>query len=637
MHTALRPVGFLTIAIGCLATCGAIAAQEKAPADPRAAYIRSHYAKYEYQVPMRDGARLFTAVYVPYDASPTKQYPLLMMRTPYAVGPYGADRYRGAIGPNATFEQDGYIFVLQDVRGRYMSEGEFINMRPHQPDKSGKMVDESSDTYDTIEWLIANLPHHNGRVGMWGISYPGFYTSAGAIDSHPALKAVSPQAPIADWFWDDMHRNGAFVLPMAFNFFGGFGQPRPDPTPLRPEAADLGTRDGYQFFLDLGSLQQVNEQHFKQRIGFWNDLVAHPNYDDFWQARNVLPHLQNIRCAVLTVGGWFDTEDLYGPLQTYAAIERQNPEVSNRVVIGPWSHGGWNGGDGKQLGDADFGFATAQWFRDEVERPFFRYHLKGEGESPSTEATVFETGANRWRFFDAWPPKSGKPVTFYLNAGSELAEAPPAEDAEDWSEFPSDPTKPVPYTMEITSDWAKEYMTEDQRFAAWRPDVLVFRGPVLDEDLTLAGPVQVKLFVSTSQTDADWIVKVVDEHPGHPLDGRPETRAARADYPSGRQQLVRAEPMRGRFRKSFSQPEPFVPGEVTEVSFRLNDLLHTFKRGHRVMIQVQSSWFPFIDRNPQHYVPNIFEAKDSDFVKAIHRVHHTPSHPSHLEVLVLPQ
>jgi len=612
-------------------------AQDKPTTDQRAAYIRSHYAKYEYRIPMRDGVHLFTSVYVPYDASPSKTYPILMLRTPYAVGPYGADRYRGSIGPNESFERDGFIFVWQDVRGRYMSEGEFVNMRPHQSNKNGTMIDESSDTYDTIDWLVKHLPHHNGCVGIWGISYPGFYTSAGAIDSHPALKAISPQAPIADWFWDDMHRNGAFVLPMAFNFFASFGQARPEPTPLRAEGADLGTRDGYQFFLDLGSLQTVNQEYFKQQIGFWNDLAAHPNYDEFWQSRNLLPHLRNIRCAVLTVGGWFDTEDLYGPLQTYASIEKQNPEISNRLVMGPWAHGGWNGGEGQQLGDADFGFATAQWYRDEIELPFFQHHLKGVGTAPGTEATMFETGSNRWRFFDTWPPKQGTPISLYLNAKGELANVPPDEATEDFSEFPSDPAKPVPYTMEITTDWARNYMTEDQRFAAWRPDVLVFRGPVLEEDVTLAGPLQVKLFVSTTQTDADWIVKVVDVHPGHPLDGSPKTRAGRANYPSGRQQLVRAEPMRGRFRNSFTNPEPFKPGEVTEVSFRLNDILHTFKRGHRVMIQVQSTWFPFIDRNPQRYVPNIFEAQESDFVKALHRVYHMPKHASRIEVLTLPQ
>jgi putative CocE/NonD family hydrolase len=608
-----------------------------AQADERSDYIRTHYTKYELKIPMRDGAKLFTSVYVPNDAKSDRSYPILLLRTPYSVGPYGIDLYKGTLGPSVEFEKSGYIFAFQDVRGRYMSEGEFVNMRPQIESKQGTQFDESSDTFDTIEWLIANIKHNNGRVGQWGISYPGFYASAGAIDSHPALKAVSPQAPIADWFFDDFHRNGAFVLPMGFNFFSSFGASRPGPTPIGAERFNHGTKDGYQFFLQLGPLQNVNKKYFNGRIAFWNEIAAHPNYDEFWQSRNLLPHLKNISASVLTVGGWYDTEDLYGPLQTYAAIEKMNPKAQNRIVMGPWSHGGWNSGDGAKLGSASFGFPTAKWFRDQVQFPFFEYHLKDQGTLGLAEATVFETGSNRWREFDAWPPTEGKPRKIHFATGGLLSEQSPATNpaAEAFDEFVSDPSKPVPYTMEITSAWAKDYMTEDQRFAAWRPDVLVYRGETLREDLTIAGSITADLWVSTSAGDADWIVKVIDEFPGEPLTGLKPNDPASEAYPSGRQQLLRAGVMRGRFREDLSTPKPFVPNQPTRVQIKLDDILHTFPVGHRLMIQIQSTWFPFIDRNPQKFVENIFDAKEADFIKANHRLYRSPDHPSRIEFSVL--
>ena len=606
-------------------------------ADERSDYIRMHYTKYELKIPMRDGAKLFTSVYVPNDAKPDRSYPILLLRTPYSVGPYGIDLYKGTLGPSVEFEKSGYIFAFQDVRGRYMSEGTFVNMRPHIEGKKGTQFDESSDTFDTIEWMIKNIKHNNGRVGQWGISYPGFYSSAGAIDSHPALKAVSPQAPIADWFFDDFHRNGAFVLPMGFNFFSSFGVSRPEPTPLSAERFNHGTKDGYQFFLQLGPLQNVNKKYFNGRIEFWNEIAAHPNYDEFWQSRNLLPHLKNISASVLTVGGWYDTEDLYGPLQTYAAIEKMNPKTQNRIVMGPWSHGGWNGGDGAKLGTASFGFPTAQWFRDQVQFPFFEYHLKDQGAFGLAEATVFETGSNRWREFEAWPPTEGKPRKIHFAAGGILSEqiSAPMADAEAFDEFVSDPSKPVPYTMEITSAWAKDYMTEDQRFAAWRPDVLVYRGEALREDLTIAGSIPADLWVSTSAGDADWIVKMIDEFPGAPLNGLKPNDAASDAFPSGRQQLLRASVIRGRFRENFSTPKPFVPNQPTRVQIKLDDILHTFPAGHRLLIQIQSTWFPFIDRNPQKFVENIFDAKEADFIKANHRLYHSPEYPSRIEFSTL--
>lgn len=609
-------------------------------ADERSDYVRMHYTKYEAKIPMRDGAKLFTAIYVPNDAKPERSYPVLLFRTPYSVGPYGIDQYKGVLGPSFEFEKSGYIFAFQDVRGRYMSEGEFVNMRPHIEGKTGTQNDESSDTYDTIDWILKNVKHNNGRVGQWGISYPGFYTSAGAIDSHPALKAVSPQAPIADWFFDDFHRNGAFVLPMGFNFFSSFGVSRPEPTPLNADRFNHGTKDGYQFFLDLGPLPNVNEKHFNGRIAFWNEMAEHPNYDKFWQDRNLLPHLKNIKASVLTVGGWYDTEDLYGPLQTYASIEKMNPNTQNRLVMGPWSHGGWNRDEGSKLGSANFGFATAQWFRDQVQFPFFEFHLKDQGKLGIAEATVFETGSNRWREFETWPPKQSKSRSLHFAADGQLAEqaaAPNDKAANGFDEFTSDPLKPVPYTMEITSAWAKDYMTEDQRFAAWRPDVLVYRGEVLKEDLTIAGTILADLWVSTSAGDADWVVKVIDEFPGAPITGLKPGDVASDAFPSGRQQLLRGGVIRGRFRESFSEPKPFVANKPTRVQIKLDDILHTFPVGHRIMIQVQSSWFPFIDRNPQKYVENIFVAKEADFIKADHRLYHNAEFPSRIEFSVIPQ
>jgi hypothetical protein len=598
---------------------------------------------------MRDGVELFTSIYVPNDAGPgaaggPRRYPILLNRTPYSVGPYGADRYRDVLGPNPDYAREGFIFVYQDVRGRYMSGGEFVNMRPHRAVKRGPGdVDESTDTYDTIEWLLARLEHHNGKVGQWGISYPGFYSSAGMIDTHPALVAVSPQAPIADWFWDDMHHHGAFILPLAFNFFAGFGRPRPEPTDEPAPRFDHGTSDGYQFFLDLGPLANADERHFHGEIAFWKEIVAHPNYDEFWQARNILPHLDGITAAVMVVGGWYDTEDLYGPLQTYAAIERRNPGIANRLVMGPWRHGGWARDEGDTLGGATFGFPTAAWYREHVELPFFRHHLKGGPAPDLPEALVFETGADRWRRFDAWPPAGLERRTLHLRAGGALSWAPPAEPGTDADRFVSDPAKPVPYTQEITPNWAREYMTEDQRFAARRPDVLVYRTEVLDRDVTLAGPLEARLWVSTTGGDADWIVKLIDVFPDRLPPAPGEGRRGRRPPPSedvepddGRQELVRAEVMRGRFRESYSEPKPFVPGEVTPVAFAIPDVLHTFQRGHRIMVQIQSTWFPFVDRNPQSWVPNIFAARAEDFVPATHSVHRSADYPSGLVVGVLP-
>ena len=619
---------------------------EPAPSGPAAsagaptAWLRAHYTKYEYRIPMRDGVRLFTSVLVPNDASPAKKYPLVLRRTPYSINPYGADRYPNMGGAGDPFVREGFIFVAQDVRGAHMSEGTYEHVRPIRPAGSpATATDESTDTYDTIAWLLKTVPHHNGKVGQWGVSYDGFYTSAGLVDGHPALVAASPQAPIGDWWiGDDMHRNGAFGLHEAFAFLARVDRPRPSPTSERElwPAIDVGTPDAYQYFLEVGPLAELGPKQFGAEVPFWKDLVAHPDYDEFWKARNILPRLRGIRAAVLVVGGWYDTENLYGALETYRAIEAQSPGARSSLVMGPWKHGGWfDAGD--KLGDAEFGFPTGPGFV-QLMLAFFKHHLKG-GPAPNlAEAIVFETGANRWRTFPAWPPREAREATLYLREGGGLSrEAPPAGGEPAADEFVSDPARPVPYTQSPeTSYWSAEYMSEDQRFAARRPDVLVYQTPPLEQDVTIAGPIEAELYVSTTGTDADWVVKLVDASPGK-LPGwtRRDLEAGKPDK-GARQLLVRGEPFRGRYRDGAGTPRPFVPGQVAKVAFRIDDVFHTFQRGHRIMIQIQSSWFPFIDRNPQTFVPNIYHAKPADFVKATHRVHRGGAAASKLVVRLLP-
>ena len=592
--------------------------------------IEALYTKQEHMVPMRDGISLFTAVYVPKDDS--QRYPILMVRTPYSCRPYGPRKYRKRLGPDRQFALDGYIFVYQDVRGCYMSEGEFVNMRPHIDEKvSTADVDESSDTYDTIEWLLDNIPDHNGRVGLWGNSYPGFYAAAGMIDAHPALKAVSPQAPIADWWFDDFHHHGAFFLPHAFNFLASFGRARPEPTTTRGPRVDHTTPDGYQFFLDMGSLKNANERYLHGEIAFWNEIVEHPNYDAFWQARNILPHLKNVAPAVMTVGGWFDAEDLYGPLNIYRTIERDNPGIFNVLVMGPWRHGGWNRTSGQTLGNAFFGAETAYEYQRDIQRPFFRRFLKDEGDLDLPEATVFETGVNKWRSFDQWPPRDVATRDLFLHAGGGLSfDAPSA--GERFDEYVSDPARPVPFTTDVARGMTAQYMTDDQRFAARRPDVLVYQTDVLETDVTFAGPIIADLWVSTSGTGSDWIVKLIDVLPPGTQD---HDFVRDGMHMGGYQMMIRSEVIRGRFRNSAEHPEPFVPNEPTRIWLPLQDVLHTFQAGHRIMVQIQSTWFPLVDRNPQKYVHNIYLADEEDFITAVQRVYCSADYPSQLHVLEL--
>lgn len=599
--------------------------------DQDSLFIRQHYTKVERRIEMRDGVRLFTSIYMPRDT--TRRYPILLQRTPYSVRPYGEDRYKTRIGPSMRFAREGYIIVYQDVRGKMMSEGDFVAVRPHDPDKQKGEVDESSDTYDTVAWLLDNLPNHNGRVGVWGISAPGFYATHALIDAHPAVKAVSPQAPVTDWFiGDDRHHNGAFQLQASFSFLSSYGAPRPEPTTEPPRGfRDYGTPDGYRWYLDLGPLTNVNERYLHGENEIWNDMMEHGTYDAFWQARTPLPHLREVQPAVLVVGGFFDAQDLYGPLKTYAAIERQNPQTPNFLVMGPWWHGGWARGAGDRYGQFYFDQRTSEFYRDNIEFPFFQHFLQDEGVLGLAEASIFITGTNVWHFFEAWPPPAATPKNLYLQPDGGLSLEPPTG-ADAFAEYVSDPAKPVPHTPEIVVYRDDRYVVQDQRFASTRPDVLVFESEPLEEDLTVAGDLFASLFVSTTGTDADFIVKLIDVHPGDARCGLPEGGCSTPM--GGLQAMVRGEVMRAKFRNSFEHPEPMTPGEVTEVTFDMQDVAHTFKKGHRLMVQVQSTWFPMVDRNPQTFV-DIYHATEEDYQKATHRVYFSRNYPSHLKLKVL--
>lgn len=610
---------------------GRTQAADDKPTDATAAWLAEHYTKYEHRIPMRDGVRLFTRVYVPKDD--TQLWPILLLRTPYALKPYGADNYSDPSGSFETLAKDFFILVTQDVRGRYGSEGEYVHVRPFQPNKGPRDIDESSDAWDTIDWLVKNVPGNNGKVGLFGISYPGFYTSMGMIDSHPALVAASPQAPIADWFMgDDVYHHGAFYLAQNFGFFYWFAQRADDP--LREEVREFhfGTPDGYDFFLRMGPLANSEAKFFKGSVPAWTEFLAHPTYDAYWQARNIRPHLKNVRCAVMTVGGWFDAEDLFGPLETYRWTERLNPGITNLLVMGPWSHGAWGRGKGDRLGSVSFRAKTSEFYQRNIELPFFRRFLKGDMNFTITEAHIFETGTHQWRRFSAWPPTNVVPRTLYFRPGSALSLDPPTESANAFDEYVSDPAKPVPYSLDPSTGYAETYPVQDQRFVASRTDVLVYETEPLAEDLTLAGPLKAVLHVSTTGTDADWVVKLIDVYPGdYP---NPDPNPANLKL-GGCQQLVRGEVFRGRFRNSYEKPEPFDPGRMARIDFTLPDVCHCFRSGHRVMIQVQSSWFPLVDRNPQTFV-NIPTAKPEDFRKATHRVYRSGGAASGLTVNVLP-
>ncbi|MGZ5200863.1 MAG: CocE/NonD family hydrolase [Telluria sp.] len=640
----------LTLAFGAGATHALAAESSHADtAAPAKAGVRDRYTKYEYQVPMRDGTRLFTVVYAPKDAS--KPYPFLMTRTPYSAGVhaegelhYGEDWYPPSLGPSKEFEDAGYIFVVQDVRGRYMSEGQWQEATPaaNAHLKKGEGT-ESQDMYDTVDWLLKHVPNNNGKVGIYGISYPGFYAAASIIDSHPAIKAASPQAPVTDLFMgDDSYHGGAFMLAANFGFYAAFTvEQNPTPLPKKWAPFEYGTTDAYDFFLQKLTMQNILGSMSEKQRTLLVPTVDHDTYDEFWQTRNVAAHMKNVKAAVLTVGGWFDAEDPQGPFGIYNAVKKNNPGTFSGLVIGPWVHGGWARGEGKSLGYVNFDSATSQYFRSQLQFPFFEEHLKGvKPARPIAEVNAFETGSNVWRHYTAWPPVQARPRTLYFGSDGKLTWQQPASGA-GFDEYVADPKHPVPYIGYPATDVPQEYMVSDQRFAAKRPDVLVYQSDVLDEDVTVAGPVKPKLFVSTTGTDADWVVKLVDVYPqDYPSAEEPHARGRDVAPPTlemgGYEQLVRGNPLRGKFRHSFENPEPFTPGKVEEISYDIGNVNHTFRRGHRIMVQVQSSWFPLVDLNPQTFV-SIPKAKPEDFRKATQRVYHAAGTPSGLEVLVMPQ
>ena len=630
-----------TLVLLLLATIPAHSQQQ--PTSAQEEFVPAHYTKYEFRIPMRDGKRLFTAIYVPKSTAfgDKGPYPFLMDRTPYNVGPYGEDQYPKHLGPSEEFEKAGYIFVYQDVRGRWMSEGEFQEMRPHIDNKKGPQdVDDASDTYDTIEFLLKHIENNNGKVGIWGISYPGFYTSASMIDSHPALVAASPQAPMTDLFLgDDAYHGGAFMLSANFGFYASF---RPQTEPQIPKATTpfaFGTPDSYEFYLNAGNIENLDKLYLKGSNWLFNDQMKHDTYDAYWQARDLSRHMKNIKCAVLVVGGWFDAEDLSGPYRTFYATSKLNPETPTTLVEGPWVHGGWARGDGSHLGDVQFGAKTSEYFRQNIQFPFFEHYLKGKGEAPP-KAIVFETGTNVWRHFDQWPPKEAAPKMLYFHAGGKLSFDRPTE-VQSRDDYESDPNHPVPFVGYTTNTVPQRYMVDDQRFASERPDVLTYVSDPLEEDVTIAGPISPKLKVASSSTDSDFDVKLIDvypnDYPNPGETGAPNKRVLDAPplFMGGYQQLLRGEPFRAKFRSSWEKPEPLVPEKMTEVDFTMPDLFHTFRRGHRIMVQVQSSWFPLTDRNPQIFTDIPF-APPSQFTTATEQVFHQKDAASGVEVLVMP-
>ncbi len=591
-------------------------------------WIVTNYYKVEQYLPMRDGVKLYTTFYIPKDSS--QQHPILFNRTPYSLAPYG-DKFKPFWGtPYKTYFKEKYIMAFQDVRGRWMSEGEFEDVRPFNADKkNARDIDEASDTYDAIDWMVKNLPANNGNVGVYGISYPGFYSTMAALSTHPALKAVSPQAPVTDWFiGDDFHHNGAFMQMDAFAFYSSFGRPRPKPTTIGPGKFDYFTKDNYAFFLQNATLGNLTKKYMGDSIKFWGQLMKHDTYDAFWKARNVRNFVTNVKPAILVVGGLFDAEDCFGAWRTYEAIEQKSPGTNNKIVMGPWYHGQWASGNGSNLGNVKFESNTSHYYQENIEVPFFNFYLQGKGSVKNiAEANIFFTGENQWKQLPQWPPADMAATPIYLDHDNKLTWQMPAALAGNqkpvmkntYSEYISDPAKPVPYTEDIHFERTREYMTDDQRFASRRPDVLVFSTDTLTSDLTLAGPVIADLMVSITGTDADFIVKLVDVFPDNFNYSDTDKYIM-----NGYQMLVRGEVMRGKFRNSFEKPVPFVPNKITQVKFTLPDVAHTFKKGHKLMIQIQSTWFPLVDRNPQKFV-DIYHANESDFQKASIKVYHNAS------------
>ena len=571
---------------------------EKAQPDSVELRLRQIYDKREVMIPMRDGVRLFTAIYEPKDRS--RKHPILMMRTPYSCEPYGDKFNRDLRSESNLYVKNNYILVYQDVRGRYKSEGEFVQVRPLNPEaKTGKGIDEATDTYDTIDWLLHNT-YNNGNVGTWGISYDGFYATMTASSRHPALKAVSPQGPVTDWFrGDDRHHNGAFTFLQTTNFLPALEGRHQEKGIMR----EIVKNDVYTDFLALGTFKDADALVNDTTQTLWNMIKTHPNFDEFWQTRDARRSCKDLQPAILVVGGLFDSEDCYGAWNLYKAIREQSPATNLYLAFGPWWHGGWKRADFQGFGNMYFGGSPSDFYLREIEYPFFRRYLEGEGEGPAHRVSVFHTGKNEWEFGDAWPLRSVREVPIYLHEGGRISGEAPSETAS-FTEYISDMSRPVPYTANPTRYRTKEYMIDDQRFATARPDVITFVSDTLTDSLTLAGPIEVELQVAIGSTDADFMVKLIDVFPEnytYPEEARKYVADPR--YPmSGYQLMVRGELFRGRYREGFDSPKAFTPDSITPVKYTLYDVAHTFLPGHRLMIQVQSSWFPIIDRNPQKFI-----------------------------------
>ncbi|MDR2040302.1 MAG: CocE/NonD family hydrolase [Bacteroidales bacterium] len=561
-------------------------------------WIKEHYSKQELMIEMRDGIRLFTVVYLPNETN--SKYPVLIHRTPYSCRPYGVDHYHPQLWKTywKEYMKKGYIFVFQDVRGKWMSEGVFEDM-----------VDMPSDTYDTVDWLVRNIPSNNGCVGLFGISYPGFYAMKGALSGHPAIKAVSPLAPPVDWFMgDDFHHNGALMLEDAFGFHTNQGQPRRHPTSVPGKRVEYYRTDNYSFYLCQGTIKNLTRLT-GDSIRFWNDMVQHPDYDEWWKARDLRRSCHDVAPAILIVGGLFDTDDCFGAWNLYKTIKKQSPKTDLRLVFGPWFHGSWAQDNFTSLGHIRLNSNTSEYYQKNIELPFFNYHLKEQGNiSKIPKITVFFTGSNQWKTFDDWKPGNKNNHSLYLHENGILGFEPP-ENPSSSTGYLSDPSHPVPYMDGVQKNRVKEYMVNDQRFASRRPDVITFQSNILLEDISLSGEITAEIYAAITTTDIDFVVKVIDVFPDDfSYDGE--------KYPmGGYQMLVRGDVMRGRYRNSFEHPEAFVPGQKELIRFELPDVAHTFRKGHRIMVQIQSSWFPLVDRNPQQFV-NIYQCDEKEFVSS---------------------
>jgi uncharacterized protein len=587
------------------------------------------FEKKAVMIPMRDGVKLYTEYYTPRDAK--SPLPMLMDRTPYGISG-GPGAYSRMLYGATHFYADGYIFVFQDIRGRYGSEGQFQMNRPvHDPsDKKG--VDESTDTYDTIDWLAKHVANNNGRVGIRGVSYDGFLAAMAMVNPHPALKAVSEQACMGDtWMGDDFFHNGAFRLSYGFEY-SALMETSSENSSFQYDRFDL-----YDFFMHLGVLSNANKEYFHDKIPTWNDFVQHPAYDDFWKTHAIEYSLKKAEVPNLNVAGWWDQEDFYGPMRTYANLEKADAKHLNYLVVGPWNHGGWEHGEGDSLGEIPFGSDTSEYFRQNVEAPWFAYWLHDKGKLPLKEALLFQTGSDTWTNFDAWPPKEAQIKNLFFGEGGKLSfDAPASSNSDAVDSYVSDPAHPVPYRhrpvdMTYPDDHPGSWYTwlvQDQRFVDNRPDVLTWQTDELKEDVTIAGQVTAKLFASTTGTDSDWVVKLIDVYP----------QKVESDWKlSGYELMIADEIFRGRYRNSYERPEPLVAGQVTPFTIDLHSADHVFKKGHRIMVQVQSTWFPLYDRNPQTFVPNIFEAKASDYQKATQKIYRSKEYPSSVEVEVVPE